>query len=715
MPQTDLRRLFHPRAVAVIGASQDPASINGRPIANLKLHAYTGPVYPVNPRYETIQGLRAYPSIRAVPEAVDVALVAVSASQVMPILEECAAAGVAFAMVFSAGFAETGEHKGAALQQQMRDLAVRSGMRIIGPNCIGSLNVTDRIPLGFAIPFGQRHLPTGPISFVSQSGAFGYGFMALAGEHGLGFRYIGNPGNQVDLDAVDLLQFFAEDSGTRIVAGYIEGIRDGERFAEAARTCARLGKPLVLHKVGRSPLGQRAAASHTASLAGSDAAFEAVARAYGVISVHDVEELLDVLKALLPGKLPRPDGGVGIVTSTGASGVMAADACHDEGVAVAALSPATRSRLGEFIPAFGSTMNPVDLTAMVINDVSLYGRAYEIMRAAPEVGSLAIMLSSPRGPEHEPHIADIRSVAARAEQPMVVAVTSGEVYTADFRQAMQASGFPTYTSPWRAIRALKHLYRLAEAWSRQSGQEALTPPALTPERLALVEHPTAWHEAQVKQLLRAYGIPVPAGGVVSTASEAQRLAEGLGYPVVVKALSPKLLHKSEAGAVRVGVRDAAALEAACREVLAGAAAALGPGDRPDGLLVEEMATGGVETFAAIRIDPVYGPLLGFGLGGIFVEAFRDVAWRPAPCTRQDALDLIRQVKAYRLLTGYRRGRPAADVDALADALVRLSWLAVEWKERLTELEINPLAVLPEGQGVRALDGVLIRREQRNEN
>ena len=714
MPTTDLRRLFHPRAVAVIGASQDAASISGRPIANLKLHAYPGAVYPVNPKHETIQGLRAYPSIRAVPEAVDVALVAVSASRVMPVLEECAAAGVAFAMVFSAGFAETGEQEGKALQQAMRSLAERSGMRIVGPNCIGSLNVTDRIPLGFAVPFSQRDLPTGPISFVSQSGALGYAFMALAGEHGLGFRYIANPGNQVDLDAVELLQFFAEDPETRIVAGYVEGIRDGDRFAEAARTCARLGKPLVLYKVGRSPLGQRAAASHTASLAGSEVAFEAVAREYGVISVHDVEELLDVLKALLPGKLPGPDRGVGIVTSTGASGVMAADACHDEGLKVAELSSETRSRLGEFIPAFGSTINPVDLTAMVINDVSLYGRAYEIMQAAPEVGSLAIMLSSPRGPEHAPHIADIRRVAEQAEQPMVVAVTSGEVYTADFRQAMQASGIPTYTSPWRAIRALKHLYRLAEAWSRLHRREEPAAPALSPERMALAGSPGGWHEAQVKQLLRAYGIPVPAGGVVFTPAEAQRLAGSLGYPVVVKALSPKLLHKSEAGAVRVGIRDAAALEAACREVLTGAAAALGPGGHPEGLLVEEMVTGGVETFAAVRIDPVYGPLVGFGLGGVFVEVFRDVAWRPAPCTRDEALDLIRQVKAYRLLTGYR-GRPEADVDALAGALVRLSWLAMEWKERLSELEINPLAVLPRGQGVRALDGVLIGRERRDED
>lgn len=485
MLAAELERFFNPRSVALIGASTDTGSINGRPIYNLNLHRFPGAIYPVNPKYAEVQGHRAYASIRDVPEPVDVAMVAVNSARVIQSLEECAAAGVKFAMVFSAGFAETGQSEGAALQDRMRQLAAETGMRIIGPNCIGSLNVPARIPLGFAVPFSEQQFPEGPVSFVSQSGAFAYGFMTLAGEHGLGFRYIGNPGNQADLDSIDFLQFFADDPGTRIVAGYIEGIRDGARFVAAAQACARAGKPLVILKAGRSQLGQKAAASHTASLAGSETAFAAVARRYGVITVQDVEELLDVLKTLVQAKLPARGRGVGIVTTSGASGILAADACAAEGVAVAELSLETRQRLGEFIPAYGSTLNPVDLTAMVLNDTSLYIKAYDALREAPEVGALAVMLSSPRGSLAETTFRDIAATARHTEKPLVVAATSGEAYTAEFRQMVQSIGLPVFTSPWRAARALRHLYptlRPGSDWPPQMPPLGVWPPGMRPAR-----------------------------------------------------------------------------------------------------------------------------------------------------------------------------------------------------------------------------------------
>lgn len=706
MSGPDLKPFFHPGAVALIGASADATSINGRPIANLILHQFAGRIYPINPKYREVQGYQAYPSVREVPEPVDVAMIAVNASRVMQSLEESAAAGVKFALVFSAGFAETGQAEGTALQARMKDLSARSGMRIIGPNCIGCLNVIDKIPLGFATPFSNPSFPTGPISFVSQSGAFGYAFLTLAGEHSLGFRYVGNPGNQADIDAVDFLQFFAEDPETKIVVGYIEGIKDGAKFVQAAETCVRNGKPMVIFKAGRSRLGQKAAISHTASLAGSETAFDAIAQRYGVISVHDVDELLDILKSLVQGKLPDPGAGVGIVTVSGASGIMTADACSAEGVAVASLSEATRQQLDPFIPAFGSTLNPVDLTAMVLNDDSLYIKAFDVMRQAPEVGALAVMLSSPTGAMGDRIISDLKATAEQTGKPIVVAATTGERYTEEFRQQVQELGLPVFTSPGRVVRALRHLYEYAAARERLAARGEAVPPAFSPDHQLLTqEMGGGWSEVRVKGLLQAYGIPTPTGGVARSEAEAEQIAARIGYPVVVKAVSPDLLHKTEAGAVRLGINGPEALRAACLGVETHARRAL-DGAPIEGVLVEKMLPGVVETFAAVKVDPIMGPLVGFGLGGINVEVYQDVAWWPAPLTVDEAHQLMQQVKGYKLLTGYR-GRPVADTDALADLLVRLSWLGVELADKVAEVEINPLAVLPRRQGVRALDGVLI--------
>ncbi len=698
--------------MAVVGASTDDSAIGGRPIHNLRLHRFSGRIYPVNPRHEEVQGLRAYPGIGDAPEPVDVAMIAVGAGRVLPLLEECAVAGVRFAMVFASGFAETGQVDAIGLQERMRDLARATGMRIVGPNCIGSLNVWDRIPLGFAAPFGQAEYLSGPISFVSQSGAFGYGFMTLAEEEHVGFRYVANTGNQVDLGAVDFLEFFAADPDTRIVAAYIEGVGDGPRFKAVAEECVRQRKPLIVYKAGRSPLGRRAVASHTATLAGSEIAFEAVASRAGVLSVHDVDEMLDVIKVLIQGKLPRPGAGVGIVTTTGASGIMAADACAAEGVPVAELSEATRRRLAAFVPVYGSTANPVDLTAMVIQEPGMYTKAYQTVREAPGVGALALLHSTPTGALVDALLAGIKATAAESDKPMVNVITSGGSITAGFRRKLQEEGLAEYTCPRRAIRALRHLYQYAGAQERLVARREEVLPVFLPNRKRCTRPANGvWTEVTVKALLHEYGIHVPAGGVARSEAEASVIATRLGYPVVVKAVAHPLLHKREAGAVQVGIAEPEALRSAYEQVVAGARRALGGRD-PDGVLVERMVLDGVETFAAVEVDPIHGPIVGFGLGGVLVELYQDVAWWPAPLTTEDAQELVHRVRSFPLLTGYRGCRPA-DVPALVDALVRLSWIGVEMRDQVAELEINPLAVLPTGEGVAALDAVLVPAEGRD--
>jgi acyl-CoA synthetase (NDP forming) len=652
-----------------------------------------------------VQGLRAYRAIGDVSETVDVAMIAVAADRVLALLEECAAAGVHFSLVFASGFAETGQAAAIGLQNRMRDLAQATGMRIVGPNCIGSLNVWDRIPLGFAAPFSQAGYLSGPVSFVSQSGAFGYGFMTLAEEEHVGFRYVANTGNQSDLSAVDFLEFFAADPDTRIIAAYIEGVGDGPRFTLIAEECARQRKPLVVYKVGHSPVARRAVASHTATLAGSGTAFEAVASRAGVLSVHDVDEMLDVIKVLIQEKVPQRHAGVAIVTTTGASGVMAADACAVEDVPVADLSDATRRQLAAFIPVYGSVANPVDLTAMVIHEPGTYAKAYQTVREAPEVGALALLHSTPTGVLVDALVTGIMATVAECDKPVVNVITSGGSITAAFRQKLRERGVAVYTCPRRAIRALRHLYRYAGSLERIAASREALPPIALDGRASTRRAHDAWTEVTVKALLHEHGIAVPAGGVAHVEHEALAIAANVGYPIAAKAVAHSMLHKSEAGAVQVGIADPEALRRAYAQVVARARKALGDQD-PDGVLVEQMVPDGVEAFVAVVVDPIHGPIVGFGLGGVLVELYQDVAWWPAPLTTEEAEMLVRRVRGFPLLTGYR-GRPPADVPALVDALRRVSWIGVEMRGEMAELEINPLAVLPAGKGVVALDAVLM--------
>lgn len=719
----DLARFFSPRSIAVIGASTNPDSISGRPLQFLRQHRYAGAVYPVNPKYEEVAGYRCYPDIESVPGPVDVAMIAVSARLVPGIVEACHRKGVRFVIIFSAGFAEVGGD-GETAQAELQRIVAAGGPRIVGPNCIGSLNVAEAIPMGFAFPLGAPSFKVGPIGFAGQSGAFTYATFSVAQELGLGYRYVANTGNEADLDCIHFLSWMVEQPETTTLATYLEGVRDAERLLALGRRAAELGKPIIALKAGRSAVGRAAVASHTAAMTGSAEAFAAVGRQMGFTLVDDADELMDALMIFSRAKRPRGNR-VAVLSTSGASGILMADHCTARGLELPQLPEETRRRIAEAVPAFGSPRNPVDITAAVMDDPTMLRRVLEILADCPEIDIIVAMFSTLTGEVARRVCLDTAEVASRCSKPIVINVLGSDELAAAGLEVLRNSDVAYFRAPGRVARALKWLVdhaRFVEDFQRRrpgwlerlegpGGEDPLEATGLEPGgegeawlRRLEEEGPS---EGLSKALVAACGIPVPEGGQATTEDEAVRIARRIGYPVAVKVDSPRLLHKTEADAVRLGIGTEEELRAAFRQVRDNAAAY-----RADlagsPVRVERMVGRGVEVIVGARYDDVFGPLVLFGTGGIAVELFRDVAIRMAPLTVDDALAMMAEVKGSALLEGFR-GRPPADREAVARILVRLSRLMAAAGGRIREIDLNPVIVLPAGQGAVCADALVIPR------
>ncbi len=695
--KVDLDRLYHPRSIAIVGVSRDFTTIGGKPLRNLIGHGYEGDIYPVNPRYEEVSGYPCYPSLSEVPGEVDVVLVAVSQARTVQVLEECAQKGAGFVMLFGAGFAEAGE-AGEEAQREVVELARRSGIRLLGPNCIGCLNARDGIPMGFSTSFESEGFLAGPVALTSQSGAFGYSLFALAQEEGVGFSYVANTGNQADLDTLDFMSFMLEDESSKTVAGYLESIPDGDRLIRLAGRGGELEKPLVLLKAGRSALGEKAALSHTASLTGSDRAFRAVAEQYGIVSVNDIEDMVDAMKVFSRRKWA---GGrrVAVVTTSGASGILLADYCEDLGLEMNPLQRSTRERIEEIIPSYGSAMNPVDLTAQALNERDIFREALRTLAGDEQVD--AVVVATTFGRELLKSMClDLAEVDRATGKPILTALTgSGDIITPG-KQVLEAAGVPVYVSPYRTVKALSYLVRFSEFLREKPGSEEGVEPADPP----VAEPGTVWTEERVKEHLSRLGVCVPEGRLLHSREEVESSAGELRYPVVAKVVSPEIPHKTEAGAVRPGIAGPEDLRLAYEEVL-GSAGRYAPEASVTGVLVEEMVGGeGVEVFIGVSTDPQFGPLVVCGLGGIFAEVLEDTSIRRAPVGIEEARRMVSELKGYPLLAGVRGGAKM-DVEAFARAVTEVSRFASRNRRRLREMDVNPVKVLPQGQGIVALDGM----------
>ncbi|HEX6675945.1 MAG TPA: GNAT family N-acetyltransferase [Actinomycetes bacterium] len=706
-----MRAMLAPRAVAVVGASRDRGGVGGQLFHNLLAAGFQGPVYPVNPRADVVQSVVAYRSVLEVPGPVDLAVVVVPAAGVVEAARACAEKGARGLVVISAGFAETGPD-GAARQRELLRVCRDAGMRLIGPNCLGIVNTAPEVQLDAT--FGPMLPQRGRVGFMSQSGALGLAIIDYANALGLGLSSFVSVGNKADISGNDLLDYWEEDGGTDVVLLYLESFGNPRKFARVARRVGH-SKPIVAVKSGRSAAGARASSSHTgALLAGSDVTVDALFRQAGVIRTDTLAELFDV--ATLLANQPRPGGRrVAIVTNAGGPGILCADACEADGLEVPALSDGLRERLAAFLPAEASLANPVDLLAAA--PAAHYRQALELVVSSGEADAVIVIFIPPLATDPAAVARAIHEGTAAAEGLPVLAVfMSAQGVPAELNPE-PASGVPTGTVPEdgrvRRIPSYRFPEEAARALARavEYGVWRATPPGHVPEleglrrdeasgllAAALAEGPRWLAPDEVALLLDCYGLPLAPWRLAGTPEAAAAAAGELGGPVAVKAVAPGLVHKTEAGAVRLGLAGAERVHAAAAEMADGVAAA---GHHVERFLVQRMLPAGVEMLVGVVHDPSFGPVVACGAGGTAVELLRDVQVRITPLTDADASAMVRSLVTYPLLDGYR-GAPPADVPALEDLLLRVGAL-VEAHPEVAELDLNPVMVLPRGQGAVVVD------------
>jgi len=691
-----LSRLFEPRGVAIIGASADLSRIGGQPVKALHQFGFRGGVYPVNPKYPEVDGLRCYPNVGAIDAPCDLAIIAVPAEAAVNAVRECGAAGISFCIVLSAGFRETGE-AGAALQEALRQAAAEAHVRLIGPNCQGLMNLTTRLYAGFGSAFQVPDLPAGAVSLVTQSGGFGYAVLMSCTARGIGFRIALSTGNEADVTTPEVIEALIEEPGTRIICAYVESIADGRRLMAAGRRAVAAGKPLLVWKSGNSADGARAAISHTGSMTGRYDVYRAAFRQSGIIEILDIDDLADACRAFLGGSLPAGPR-VASVGISGGAGILFTDRAIMRGLALPSLSEETNKRLRTAIPSFGSISNPVDVTAGVFNDTEVLTNVISAVLGDPQVDQLAVLLASLPGEAALRAARAIRSAIAQHNKPVLISWSARRNRAKAAYALLEEGHVPIYESPVRAAEAAAWL----AGFSASSSAPAPSPPPNV-ARLSMSLHEGTLDEAQSKSLLKQAGIPI-AHEIIVAAGTQKLGALDLSFPVVVKVLSRDIAHKSEVGGVRIGVGTREAVEIAIEEIRASVRKHR-PDAAIDGYIIAEMIADGLETIVGVVRDPSFGPVVAFGLGGIATEVLKDISYRVAPFGVDEAHAMIRELRAAPLFGAFR-GRGELDVAALADAIARISVLAAQ-EDRIAELDINPLFVRPRGKGVIAADALIV--------
>jgi len=694
-----IHRMLNPSSIAVVGATPR-MQYGGRFLRAALLAGDRVRIYPVNPRYDEIMGLKSYASLEDVPEAPDVVGIVVPYQQVMPTLEECARKRAGSAIVISAGFAERGDGGRRDLQQQLTDFARRSGIRISGPNCLGVANVKAGIWACAGTRFGMSG--GGPIALVSQSGASAFGpFLTRAVDLGIGYSYIVTTGNEADLESSDFMRYLLDDPDTRVIACFIEGFKDGRKFMEVARLAAERDKPIVLIKIGRSSAGAKAATSHTAAMTGADAVHDAVFKQYGVIRVEDYDELLETAQFLAYSPPVRREG-VSIVSHSGGISSLTADKCGQMGLQLPDLTGSARDGMNAVLKGFGWAANPADVTTYANSDA--FPQIMRYMVEGPDVGLLAI--ASAGGDNQAQQVIEMRDTM---DKPLAFLWT-GSLTATDGLSKLKEAKIPVFLSPDRLARGLRSKIN-SQRWRERclaSRQEAI-PPLTEWQRDAVQGLRRTGRQALTEHEARRFLAHWQVVGVreerTATVDEAIAAAGRIGYPVVLKVESPDIPHKTEAGVVRLGVQGDAEVRQAYTEIMHNVERHA-PQAQVLGVLVQEMVHGGIEVIIGLSQDPLFGPVLLLGMGGIFVELYQDVALRACPISSSDAREMLQEVKGARLLEGFR-GQPAADVEALTDLLVRVSHLGIQCEREIRELDLNPVLVLPRGQGVRAADALIV--------
>ncbi|MGA9016497.1 MAG: acetate--CoA ligase family protein [Acetobacteraceae bacterium] len=706
MSEHALQSFFWPQSIAVLGASPDTHRIRGRLLHQLRENGYPGRILPINPSYQDIGGLRCYASIGAVGEPVDLALVAIPAAGVAPALEECARAGVRNALIISSGFAEEGGAAGD-MQAALVEVTKRTSIRACGPNCEGYFNALGKVATTFSPTVEAQEddsrvlVSDRRVGVVAQSGGIGFALFNRGKAAGIGFSYVISTGNEADLNMADFLDYMVEDPNTHAVMLFCETVRNGPAFIAALAKARRLGKPIIAIKIGRSDAGSRASASHTASLSGSYTAYHAIFERYGVIEAEDPDEAVAIAGVLVTCPLPK-GRRTGIITPSGGGGAWMADTLSLHGLVVPPLSTATQAALRSVMPSYGASGNPVDVTAQGSATGAAVMTAMETLAGSDEIDMLVLITSLTSETRVSLDADRVRATAARCGKPMTV-----WTYTlpSEFgRRSAAGCGLFVHSDLRNVGVAMSKLAGYADALARPRpvSAEGVTAASL-PNGL-----PSILTEHRAKALLAPYGLPETRERLATSAADAAEAASALQYPVALKIASPDLPHKTEAGGVVLGLQDQQSVAAAYDQII-GSARRYKPDARIEGVLVQKMAPRGHELVIGMVNDPTFGPIMMVGLGGTMVELMGDVVHRPAPVSATEAAEMLRSLKSAKLLTGFRGAAPM-DIAPAAELIANLSRAALAYRDRVAEMELNPVILHQDGSGLTIADALIMLKE-----
>ena len=698
--------LLNPKSIAIVGASGNPNKRpGGRPLLYLLNQGYKGKIYPINPNCDEILGVKSYPNLKAIPNNIDVALILRPGKATLDVLKVCEEKGFKAAVVPAAGFAETGE-AGRQVQKGINEIADRSGMAILGPNCQGIINIPARAVISFSV-VAEMELIDGNVAFVTQSGAMGSSVFGACIESGIGFRYYISTGNEACLGSLDFIEFLVDDPETKVIATYIEGFRNAQKLFAVTESALRKRKPIVILKAGKTPGGAKAAASHTAHLAGSDLVYDAVFKQTGILRAGDIDEMFSMTRLLVKGKIPAGNR-LAMIGISGGAGVVVADHCHRLGFELVDFDAETQKQLQKILPPFASVSNPVDTAGAGADAFQ------ESLKIIVDSGDMDVVIVSQAigviGDEALKVAQSIVDISKETDK-LILVLWMGARFTEPAYKIIEENDLPLFKTPLSCMQALKGAIQYGSYLQRSKRTKAAVSKIhfdqkidQTTDFLKSYSSKTLT-EFDAKMLLSRYGIPVTREDLATSPEQAVQIANTLNYPVALKLQSPQIAHKTEANIIKLGIDTDDELLTAYGNILNNAQK-YNTAAEIQGILVQEMLPPAYEVIVGVSQDPQFGPTVMFGLGGIFVELLKDISLRVVPLSREDAEEMIHEIKGFEILKGYR-GKARADVNAMVDVLLRVSRMALDLGDVVAELDINPFFVFEEGNGVKAVDALVV--------